>query len=119
MLIKKHIYQHFMDAASALDNNCVVHLDAGTPIVRCKKCRTYMNPFVEWDMNGRRWRCNVCSMANETPSDYYCALDETNRKRTDANQRPELTFGAVEYSANAEYMVRAPQPPVYTAGRKS
>jgi len=27
-----------------------------TGIVRCKKCRTYINPFVGWLDNGRRWR---------------------------------------------------------------
>ena len=27
-----------------------------TGIVRCKRCRTYINPFVSWTDNGRRWR---------------------------------------------------------------
>jgi hypothetical protein len=26
-------------------------------IIRCKRCRTYINPFVTWADNGRRWRC--------------------------------------------------------------
>ena len=25
-------------------------------IIRCKRCRTYINPFVTWADNGRRWR---------------------------------------------------------------
>lgn len=25
-------------------------------IIRCKRCRTYINPFVSWADNGRRWR---------------------------------------------------------------
>lgn len=29
-------------------------------IVRCRKCRTYINPFVTWHDNGRRFKCNVC-----------------------------------------------------------
>ena len=24
-------------------------------IIRCRKCRTYMNPFVQWTDSGRRW----------------------------------------------------------------
>jgi protein transport protein SEC24 len=27
-----------------------------TGIVRCKRCRTYINPYVAWADNGRRWR---------------------------------------------------------------
>ena len=27
-----------------------------TGIVRCKRCRTYINPYVTWADNGRRWR---------------------------------------------------------------
>jgi protein transport protein SEC24 len=27
-----------------------------TGIIRCKRCRTYINPYVTWADNGRRWR---------------------------------------------------------------
>ena len=27
-------------------------------VIRCRRCRTYMNPFVSWLDAGRRWRCN-------------------------------------------------------------
>lgn len=87
--------------------------NAGTPtIVRCKRCRTYMNPFMTWGDGGRRFTCNVCAMVNETPVDYFCALDASGR-RIDLDQRPELATGSVEYIAPAEYMVRAPMPPTY------
>lgn len=33
--------------------------------------------------------------------------------RQDINDRPELQRGCVEFIAPSEYMVRAPQPPVY------
>ena len=32
-----------------------------TGIVRCKRCRTYINPYVTWADNGRRWRCVIVS----------------------------------------------------------
>lgn len=35
-------------------------------IVRCKKCRTYINPYVNWEYNGRRWKCNLCDFVNDT-----------------------------------------------------
>ena len=83
-----------------------------TTIVRCKRCRTYMNPFMVWMDGGRRYSCNVCQMVNECPVDYFCALDGSG-KRLDHDQRPELCQGSVEYVAPAEYMVRAPMPPTY------
>lgn len=40
-------------------------------IVRCRTCRTYINPFVQWADGGRRWRCNVCALLNEVPVEYF------------------------------------------------
>lgn len=34
-------------------------------ILRCRRCRTYMNPFVEWMDAGSRYRCNLCFVINE------------------------------------------------------
>jgi len=81
-------------------------------IVRCKRCRTYINAFVTFLENGRRWRCNICSQLNEVPAPYFCHLDEEGRRR-DRGARPELSEGVVEYIAPSEYMVRPPQPPSY------
>lgn len=81
-------------------------------IIRCKKCRTYINAFVAWQENGRRWRCNICGALNECPSAYFCHLDD-NLRRRDRLQRPELHKGVVEFIAPSEYMVRPPQPPSY------
>ena len=48
-----------------------------TAIVRCKSCRTYMNPFVSF-VDNRRWRCNVCTRVNEgiysSYSTFLCTL---------------------------------------------
>jgi len=89
-----------------------VNFGAAGGIVRCKSCRTYVNPFVQWEANGRRWTCNLCGFAQVTPDTYYGSLDETGR-RADRYQRAELCRGAVEYIAPGEYMVRPPQPPVF------
>lgn len=83
-----------------------------TGIQRCRRCRTYINPFVKWIDGGRRWECNLCKALNDTPRDYYCTLDEEGKRR-DAPNRPELSMGSVEYVAPPEYMVRAPMSAVY------
>ena len=81
-------------------------------IVRCRRCRTYINPFVQFIDGGRRFRCNVCQLPNEVPVDYFCTLD-ANGARRDVLERPELRHGTVEFQASQEYMVRPPMPPTY------
>ncbi|KAH7279438.1 hypothetical protein KP509_37G019900 [Ceratopteris richardii] len=99
--------------AEAPLNEEVPVIDFGSSgIIRCRRCRTYINPFAVFTDNGRRWKCNLCNLNNEVPSDYYCPLDQTGR-RTDVHERPELSRGSVEFIAPAEYMVRPPMPPVY------
>eukprot|EP00798_Chlamydomonas_sp_ICE-L_P002521 gene2521-5474_t len=89
----------------------VVNLGAAG-IVRCRRCRTYINPFVAWQDAGRRYKCNVCAMLNEVPPEYFCNLDHNNERR-DKYERPELSLGTVEYIAPTDYMVRPPMPPVF------
>jgi protein transport protein SEC24 len=81
-------------------------------IIRCKRCRTYINAFVTWSEHGRRWRCNICAQVNDCPSAYFCHLDEAGMRR-DRFERPELSQGVVEFIAPAEYMVRPPQEPTF------
>jgi len=82
-------------------------------IVRCKRCRTYVNPFVAWVDGGRRFQCNVCAALNDVPAEYYSSLDPATGARLDAGAHPELSTGSVEWVAPAEYMVRAPMPPSF------
>ncbi|CAI9117147.1 OLC1v1018490C1 [Oldenlandia corymbosa var. corymbosa] len=83
-----------------------------TGIIRCRRCRTYVNPYVTFTDHGRKWKCNICSLLNDVPGDYFAHLDASGR-RVDLDQRPELTKGSVDFIAPAEYMVRPPMPPVY------
>jgi len=55
-------------------------------IIRCRRCRAYINPFVLWTEGGRRWKCNLCHLVNDTPNEYVCGLD-ANGKRFDQHQR--------------------------------
>jgi protein transport protein SEC24 len=45
------------------------------PIVRCKDCRAYINPFVRFIENGLKWICNFCGDINPTDSYYYSPLN--------------------------------------------
>lgn len=81
-------------------------------VVRCKKCRAYINPFSRFIDGGRRWRCNLCTYCNDTPQSYFAPTDNEG-VRVDLASRPELLSGSVEFLASSEYMMRPPQPPVY------
>ena len=81
-------------------------------VIRCKRCRAYINPFVKFADGGRRWRCNLCTYVNDVPPAYFAPTDAEGR-RVDAAQRPELSMGSVEFIAPVEYMIRPPQAPVY------
>ncbi|KJK84163.1 Protein transport protein [Metarhizium anisopliae BRIP 53293] len=80
-------------------------------IARCRRCRTYINPFVTFLDHGHRWRCNMCNLSNDVPQafDWDAAAQQT----VDRMQRHELNHSVVEFVAPQEYMVRPPQPLVY------
>ncbi|OIR58284.1 MAG: protein transporter SEC24 [Amphiamblys sp. WSBS2006] len=70
-------------------------------IIRCKVCRTYINPYAEVLPGGTRWKCNICGALNDTPE--QCA--EIN---TDTHE--ELRSFVYDFIAPSEYMCRPPQP---------
>lgn len=80
--------------------------------LRCSRCKGYVNPFMKFIDQGRRFICNLCGFTDETPRDYHCNLGPDGRRR-DADERPELCRGTVEFVATKEYMVRDPMPAVY------
>eukprot|EP00271_Cylindrocystis_brebissonii_P012807 TRINITY_DN3230_c0_g1_i1.p1 TRINITY_DN3230_c0_g1~~TRINITY_DN3230_c0_g1_i1.p1 ORF type:complete len:1229 (+),score=266.22 TRINITY_DN3230_c0_g1_i1:375-4061(+) len=80
--------------------------------VRCGRCKAYINPLMKFMDQGRRFICNLCGFTNETPRDYQCNLGPDGRRR-DADERPELSRGTVEFVAPKDYMIREPMPTVY------
>ncbi|KAH3743632.1 protein transport protein Sec24A [Pelomyxa schiedti] len=108
--------------AKAVPLGCIIHpfvTDEEVPIVnlgkmvRCRTCRTYVNPFVQWLNNGSTWKCNICDYSNQVPSDYFSPIIPTTGLRKDLADRPELTYGCVDMVAPSEYLVRQIQPPGY------
>jgi len=85
---------------------------ASIGIVRCRRCNAYINPYCQFTDGGRRWTCNLCRTQNQTPPEYFCALDK-HGWRNDIQERPELTHATVELVAAPNMMVRPPQRPAY------
>eukprot|EP00347_Sterkiella_histriomuscorum_P022014 403331985 len=82
------------------------------PIVRCKDCRGYVNPFIRFIENGMKWICNICGDINPTDNYYYSPLNSMGQ-RQDYEDRVELRKGSVDFVASNEYMNRPPMPPTY------
>lgn len=79
-------------------------------IVRCRACRTYINPFVYF-VDSKRWKCNLCYRVNDLPEDFQ--YDPVSKTYGDPTRRPEVKSATIEFIAPGEYMLRPPQPAVY------
>lgn len=97
-------------------------------IVRCRSCRTYINPFVTF-LDQRRWKCNLCYRVNDGTSPVvssccscvvqrfllastcsYSVPDEfmynpVTRSYGEPHKRPEVQNATVEFIASSDYMV--------------
>lgn len=82
--------------------------------VRCKRCKAYMCPYMQFIDGGRRFVCNFCDATTDVPDAYFAHLDHTGY-RVDVNQRPELCLGTYEFVAPKEYCKNGvePKPPAY------
>ena len=74
---------------------------------RCRRCRTYINPFMVFRSGGNKLVCNMCTFPNDVSSEYFAPTDPSG-VRVDRAQRPELTTGTVEYLVPKEYWAKEP-----------
>ncbi|KAF3393729.1 hypothetical protein DPV78_009392 [Talaromyces pinophilus] len=79
--------------------------DIGPP--RCRRCRTYINPFMTFRSGGNKFVCNMCTFPNDVPPEYFAPVDPSG-VRVDRLQRPELMLGTVEFTVPKEYWVKEP-----------
>uniref|UniRef100_A0A8C8MHQ1 SEC24 homolog B, COPII coat complex component n=1 Tax=Oncorhynchus tshawytscha TaxID=74940 RepID=A0A8C8MHQ1_ONCTS len=79
-------------------------------IVRCRSCRTYINPFVSF-LDQRRWKCSLCYRVNDVPDEFM--YNPVTRSYGEPHKRPEVQNSTVEFIASSDYMLRPPQPAVY------
>lgn len=74
---------------------------------RCRRCRTYINPFMTFRSGGNKLVCNMCNFPNDVTPEYFAPTDPSG-VRIDRAQRPELTTGTVEYLVPKEYWAKEP-----------
>lgn len=86
-------------------------LDSGP--IRCRRCRAYVNPQMQFNSNGR-FSCNICQFPNnQVPNDYYAMLDHQNQ-RVDKFNRPELHKGVYDLIVPKEYnFLEKPSKPLH------
>lgn len=72
-------------------------------IARCRRCRSYINPFVTFIDGGQRWKCCMCNVSNEVPQMFD--WDPVTNQPGDRWNRAELNHSVVEFTAPAEYLV--------------
>lgn len=93
----------FRDMSNLVVINCPT-------IVRCRLCRTYINPFVHF-VDSKMWKCNLCYRINELPEDFQ--YDPASKTYGEVTRRPEVRSSTIEFIAPSEYMLRPPQPAIY------
>ncbi|KAI3403543.2 SFB3 [Candida oxycetoniae] len=70
--------------------------------LRCYRCRTYINPSMQFTHN-QKCICNICQFANNSvPQEYYAPLDARGY-RVDKFVRPELHKGVYDIIVPVEY----------------
>ena len=79
--------------------------ETGPP--RCRRCRTYINPFMTFRAGGNKLVCNMCTHPNEVSPEYFAPTDPSG-VRVDREQRPELMMGTVEFVVPKEYWAKKP-----------
>ncbi|KAI4094750.1 MAG: hypothetical protein LQ344_001995 [Seirophora lacunosa] len=74
---------------------------------RCRRCRTYINPFMTFRSGGNKLVCNMCTFPNDVSPEYFAPTDPSG-VRVDRPQRPELTVGTIEFMVPKEYWAKEP-----------
>ena len=80
-------------------------------VARCRRCRSYINPYVTFIDGGSRYKCVLCGVSNEVPQLFD--WDSVNTQPADRWQCAELNHAVVDFTAPAEYLICPPQPLVY------
>lgn len=62
-------------------------LQSAPQIVRCRRCRAYINPYIQFVEQGN-WRCNMCYLVNELPG--YYDYDQETGQQQDRYARAEM-----------------------------
>lgn len=73
--------------------------------IRCRRCRTYMNPAMQ-HTSSDRFTCNICQFPNNTvPADYAGMFNASTGQRVDSSIKPELHKGVYDILVPPTYNV--------------
>ncbi|SMN20582.1 similar to Saccharomyces cerevisiae YIL109C SEC24 Component of the Sec23p-Sec24p heterodimer of the COPII vesicle coat [Maudiozyma saulgeensis] len=86
---------------SLYDNKNPVPLCNDGLVINCKRCGSYINPYVKFTPQSNQWRCNFCKLANDLPilynsDDIKNESDNVNHNTIYKN-RTEIKYSIVEY----------------------
>mmetsp|Transcript_32671 Transcript_32671/g.93687 ORF Transcript_32671/g.93687 Transcript_32671/m.93687 type:complete len:840 (-) Transcript_32671:178-2697(-) len=79
--------------------------------LRCTRCRSYVNPY--WKFAYRdsgKIQCNMCGHNVEIPEVFLEDMERSGQN-TDVDNRPELAYGSVDFTAPASYDLDRPAEP--------
>lgn len=75
--------------------------------IRCRRCRTYMNPAMHHS-GPVQFTCNICHFPNnQAPGDYAAMINPSTGARVDATVRPELHRGVYDVLVPDSYRTHA------------
>lgn len=91
-----------MPFAEGADSQSLDLVDPGsTGILRCPRCRSYVNPFFKWaSRSNATLECNMCGQKMEAPDSYLDA--DGDEQDEQSKEHPELAVGSVEFLAPDE-----------------
>ncbi|KAK6458594.1 sec-24-like membrane protein [Scheffersomyces xylosifermentans] len=75
--------------------------------IRCRRCRTYINPSMQFTSNGH-FVCNICQFPNNVVPDDYASVLDAHGNRIDKFSRPELHKGVYDLLVPKEYNFGGP-----------
>ncbi|CCJ29196.1 unnamed protein product [Pneumocystis jirovecii] len=76
---------------------------------RCRRCKGYINPFMNFVQGGSKFVCNMCLFPNDVGAEWFSPLNGIG-KRQDLDHRPELKYGTVEFAVPKEYETCPSEP---------
>ncbi|XBW35178.1 hypothetical protein QEN19_000741 [Hanseniaspora menglaensis] len=97
------VYLHPYNKLNSDDEDVPLVTDGS--IDRCRRCRGYINCFVEILADGAKWKCNMCNLTNEFMIKGRSYQEIMNLK--------QLNYSVVDFIAPKQYSVRAVPPAIY------
>ncbi|ABN64813.2 sec-24-like membrane protein involved in ER to Golgi vesicular transport [Scheffersomyces stipitis CBS 6054] len=76
--------------------------------IRCRRCRTYVNPSFQFTNDGK-FMCNICQFPNNVVPDDYASVLDGQGYRIDRLSRPELHKGVYDLLVPDEYNFGGPE----------